>query len=542
MAVNRQLLELYQKLHGDFPLFGEHCLKVRNKVGNTVPFVMNHGQKILHEAIEDQKRRTGKVRMLVPKSRQVGVSTYAGARFYHNTSMNKGRNTYILAHEQSASETLFGMVDRYHKNNPFAPHVGAANVRELVFDQLDSSYAVSTAGSKAGGRGKAMNNFHGSEVAFWPNAGDHFAASVQTVPDMENTEIILESTANGVTGEFYERVQDAIAKKGDYEYAFIPWFVMPEYSRRPPEGFEISNENDGSIFTEQEYMEQFNLTIEQMVWRRNKIFEMRSAALFDQEYPATVELAFQQKAEGVYHDAGKILRARKRQDVQAAGPLILGVDPAGEGGDRFAIAFRRGYVVERVIWRDKIDHMEAVAWLKSIIDEYDPAVVFIDAGGIGKPVISTLRGMGARYNIPHVRAVNFGAPSQSKLAKPNMPGPKNRRAEMQQRLKEWLELEEGVKLPDDDAIQADLTNVRIKPSITNDLQLMSKHDMRKEGIRSPDLADAIGLTFADLIYIREYTEPKKKPTFGPDNGPSIIITPTNGEVEEYGGGGGGWML
>lgn len=525
----------------DFELFGSKILKVRNKVGNVVPFVMNDGQRILHEAIEKQKRATGKVRMLVPKSRQVGVSTYSGARFYHNTTMFKGRNTYILAHEQTASEALFGIVDRYNKNNPFAPHVGAANVRELVFDQIESSYTVATAGSKAGGRGKSMNNFHGSEVAFWPNAADHFAASVQTVPDMEGTEIILESTANGVTGEFYERVQDAIAGKGDYQFSFIPWFVMPEYARKVPDDFEISNENDGSLFTEQEYMELFGLTLEQMVWRRNKIFEMRNAALFDQEYPASVELAFQQKAEGAYHDAGKILRARKRDNSRGQGPLILGVDPAGEGGDRFSIAFRRGYVVEQVIWRDKIDHMEAVEWLKTIIDEYDPAVVFIDAGGIGKPVLSSLRGKGERYNLPYVRAVNFGAPSQFKLARPNMPGPKNRRAEMQQRVKEWLELEEGVALPDIDAIQADLTNIRIKPSLTNDLQLLSKPEMRKLGLRSPDLADAIGLTFADLTFIREWSQKPKKPGFTPDKPASSVIAPSPEEISDYGGGGFGWM-
>lgn len=540
MAVDKRLFEMYGALREDFELFGSQVLKVRNKVGNVVPFVMNDGQRILHEAIEKQKRVTGKVRMLVPKSRQVGVSTYSGARFYHNTTMFKGRNTYILAHEQTASEALFGIVDRYNKNNPFAPNVGAANVRELVFDKIESSYTVATAGSKAGGRGKSMNNFHGSEVAFWPNAADHFAASVQTVPDMENTEIILESTANGVTGEFYERVQDAIAGKGDYRFSFIPWFVMPEYSRKVPEGLEISNENDGSLFTEQEYMELFDLSVEQMVWRRNKIFEMRNAALFDQEYPASVELAFQQKAEGAYHDAGKILRARKRNNRRGEGPLILGVDPAGEGGDRFSIAFRRGYVVEQVIWRDKIDHLEAVEWLKTIIDEHDPAVVFIDAGGIGKPVLSTLRGKGERYNLPYVRAVNFGGPSQFKLARPNMPGPKNRRAEMQQRVKEWLELEEGVTLPDIDAIQADLTNIRIRPSLTNDLQLLSKPEMRKLGLRSPDLADAIGLTFADLTFIREWSQKPQKPGFTPDKSLSSIIAPTVEDVADYGGGH-GWM-
>ena len=540
MPVSKKLLDMYGTLRGDLKLFGAHCLRVRNKIGNVEPFVFNSGQEMLDDAIEKQKARTGRVRMLVPKSRQVGVSTYTAARFYHKTSMQRGKNTYILAHEQTASETLFGIVERYHANNPFAPHVGAANVRELLFDRIDSSYTVSTAGSKAGGRGKAMNYFHGSEVAFWPNASDHFAASVQTVPDMDDTEIILESTANGVTGEFYERVQDAIQRKGDYEFCFIPWYLMREYRRRVPEDFVLSEERDGSMFTEVEYAELYNLSHEQMAWRRAKIHELRSPSLFDQEYPASVELAFQQKMEGVYHDAGKILKARKRTGVTAAGPLILGVDPAGEGGDRFAIAFRRGYVCERIIWRDKIDHEEACEWLKTVIDEYDPAVVFIDAGGIGKPVLSTLRAKGPRYQLPFVRAVNFGAPSQHKLARPQMPGPKNRRAEMQQRLKEWLELPEGVSIPDMDALQADLVEMRIKPSLTNDLQLESKQEIKKRGGRSPDLADALGLTFADLIFIREFKDKPKKPGFMQDKAPSTIVAPTFDEIGEFGGGS-GWM-
>lgn len=550
-AVDRKLLAVYEQARGDFEFFSENCLKIKDKLGNTSPFAWNGAQVLLHGSIEEQKRRTGRVRKIVVKGRQQGVSTYIGARYYHNSTMNKGRNTFILSHKKDTSEALFGIVERYQKNNPFAPLTGKDNVNELEFPRLDSSYYIETAGAQSSGRGKTSLNFHGSEVGFWNNAPAHFAGSVQTVPDMDGTEVALESTANGVTGEFYERTQDAIAQKGDYELCFIPWYLQKEYSRRVPEDFELTEDAEGEYgcnigLSELEYMNTFELNEGQMVWRRNKIIELRKQdgiVLFDQEYPATVELAFQQKAEGAYHKVANILKARKRTGVVAAGPLILGVDPAGEGGDRFAIAFRRGYVCEKIIWRDRIDHDTAVEWLKTVIDENNPALVFIDAGGLGKAIISSLRGKGQRYNIPHVRAVNFGGKSQSKMARPEMPGPKMRRDEMQQRLAEWLALAEGVSVPDMDVLQADLVEMRIKKSLTNDLQLESKQEIKARGGRSPDLADALGLTFADLVFVRNYASPKPEKAFMQDAEKPAIIEPSAQEVDEYGGGGGGfgWM-
>lgn len=552
-AVDRKLLDAYEECRTDFRFFAANCLKIKDKLGNTVPLVWNGAQELLHETVEKQKRRTGRVRIINVKGRQQGCSTYWGARYYHNTTMNRGRNTFILSHKKDTTDALAAIVARYQANNPFAPQTGKDNVLELEFPRLDASYYLETAGAASSGRGKTSLNFHGSEVGFWNNAPAHFSGSVQTVPDMDGTEVALESTANGVTGAFYERTQDAIQRRGDYELCFIPWYLQTEYMRRVPEGFELTEEEEGAYscnigLSERKYAELFELSDEQMVWRRNKIHELKAEgglSLFDQEYPATVELAFQQKAEGAYHSVVDILKARKRTDVSAGGPLILGVDPAGEGGDRFAIAFRRGHVCEKIIWRDKVKHDEAVLWLKSVIDEANPALVFIDAGGLGKAIISSLRAKGPAYNLPRVHAVNFGGKSQSKMARPAAPGPKMRRDEMQQRLAEWLALPEGVSLPDLDTLQADLIEMKIKRNSTNDLQLESKHEIRDRGGRSPDLADALGLTFADMVYVRNYAEAKPQPAFMQDAKPTLI-QPTAAEIEDFGfgggyGGGTSWM-
>ena len=66
---------------------------------------------------------------------------------------------------------------------------------------------VGTAGTRDVGRSKTLQPFHGSEVAFWPNARTHFAGVLQAVPDLPGSEIILESTANGAGGEFHGRWQ-----------------------------------------------------------------------------------------------------------------------------------------------------------------------------------------------------------------------------------------------------------------------------------------------------------------------------------------------
>lgn len=522
----------------DLKLHAKECLKIRTKERKIVPFELNKVQVYIDGVLNKQKAELGYVRALILKGRQQGASTYVAARYYSAASLRKNTNVFILAHEQAASDALFGIVSRYHSNNPIAPSTGMSNVKSLELKHMGSEYTVSTAGAKATGRSKTIDLLHGSEVAFWQNADKHFAASVQAVPSTPGTEVILESTANGPSGEFYERVQDAIAGRGDYILIFVPWFWSDEYSRDVPAGFELSADvADKGVMSEQEYAEIHGLTLGQMAWRRAKIDELRSERLFMQEYPSTVHEAFQTTDDDSYIEAVPVLRARKR-DREALGPLIIGADPAGPGGDRFSVARRRGTCVYKVEYRNKLETLEAVEWLHSIIQDEKPSIVNIDAGGIGAAIISLLKTKHPDY--PRlVKSINFGGTSHHKMAKPKVPGPKNRRAEMWTRCKEWLDLEEGVSLPDDDAIQADLTAPRLKKTLTNDILLESKEEMRARGIRSPDLGDAIVLTFADLRHIKKYLQPKQPSKFGvPEQTQNIPATPKRAAVGQPNG----WMI
>lgn len=272
-----------QRLKDDFPHYAAKCLKIRTKTGSVEPLIFNKAQTYIHQRLEEQKARTGKVRALILKGRQQGVSTYVGGRFYHRASHSRGVRVFILTHEDAATQNLFEMVDRYHEHCPVLvkPSTGAANAKELNFDLLDSGYKVGTAGTKGVGRSSTIQLFHASEAAFWPHAETHAAGILQAIPDVSGSEIIKESTANGVGNVFHQEWREAETGASDFEAIFVPWFWQEEYRSPVPPDFQRDEEED-------QIAELYGLDDDQLVWRRRKIAELKDPILFKQEYPLCV--------------------------------------------------------------------------------------------------------------------------------------------------------------------------------------------------------------------------------------------------------------
>ena len=499
-----------QTLKDDFPRFAERRLKIRTKRSQIAPLVLNRAQRHLHERLEAQRARCGgKVRALVLKARQQGFSTYIEARFYWKTTHRRGTQAFILTHDQDATDNLFGMVKRFHDHCPerVRPSTGRGNSRELQFDLLDSGYTVGAAGSQAVGRSKTLQLLHGSEAAFWKNAPAHFAGVMQAVPDLADTEIIIESTANGPQGEFFERWQRAEAGIGDYQAIFTPWFWTEEYRRAVPAGFVLAP-------GEADYAALHGLDNGQMAWRRAKLHELKDPLLFMQEYPATAVEAFAATHHDSFIAPAAVLRARKAT-VEGLGPLVVGVDPKREGEDRFAMAWRQGRKLIRVTSDPApIDALSAASRIKAVIDQDRPAKVFMDVGGPGGAIGDVLRSWGEPY-ASVLRLVNFGSaplePIQLLDDGSRHPGPKNRRAEMWKRSRDWLDEEGGVDIPDSDALQADACAPGYSYDLQQRLVLEAKERMAARGARSPDEWDAVALTFAEPVAEPRPGRPVERP-------------------------------
>ena len=479
-------------LREDIELHCETCMYVKDKAGKRVLLSFNRAQRYIHARIEAQRRKTGKVRAIILKGRQQGASTYIGARFYCLSSINFGRNAFIVAHEQKATDNLFNMVKRYHAHNPFAPSTGATNAKELVFDKLDGGYKLATAGTDDVGRSNTAQLMHASEFAFWRNAQMHMAGLGNIVADIDDTEFIIESTAKGIGNPFHSMWQDAEAGKGEYIAIFVPWYWQDEYRARVPKDFQLSSDD-------QKYQAAYGLDQEQMAWRANKIitYGQGFAWLFDQEYPATPALAFRSSTADPLINPTTVMAAVNSKYRLKTGSFVIGCDPAEYGDDRTAIVFRHGRTVFRVEYHEKKGPMEVAGILASYWRDMQPDAIFIDKIGIGSGIVDRLKELG----IP-VIGVNSASQAQDSERYAN------KRAEIWYRMKEWLE-DEPNRLPNDAALIADISAPGYKTHSNGSRLIESKESMKRRGIRSPDGGDALALTFAEPVIPRAMREERQ---------------------------------
>lgn len=356
--------------HDDVELHAKDCLKIKDhQTAKILPFIYNKGQQILHNIAEKQKAEKGYVRIVLLKSRRFGGSTYVEGRFYSLSSQNFNRYTFIIAHEEKSTTTLFRMAKLMHQLNPCGPATLASNAKELRFDTEDgqglrSEYQLATAKTVDAGRSQGVHYLHCSEEAFWMDGRPLLDGLLQCVPDPPaESEIFRESTANGYGNSFQEDVSAAYAEgrypyytEGDHTYAwhdpesqsdwllvFIPWYVIERYTK----DFENDLKKQAFIKTcEKKVFDEsdlrwvdsealklkrkHNLSWERLNWREWAIANKCGGSIdkFHQEYPSNVEEAFLSEGSNVF---GKVLcddtEALCELPIVIGDPIVLAGQP-----------------------------------------------------------------------------------------------------------------------------------------------------------------------------------------------------------------------
>lgn len=372
----------------------EKYIKIKNKANQIIDFKLNLPQQRLYDVIKDQKKQNKPVRIIILKARQMGFSTVTESILFKETTTKFNVNTGIITHQDDATTNLFNMSKLMYDKLPLEmkPSLKASNAKELVFNNdygtgLNSKIRCMTAGTSGVGRSYTYTNLHISELAFWPgDKKETMTGLLQAVPNLPGTMIIVESTANGY--EYFKDMWDkAVNGENDFVPLFVGWNELEEY-QMPYNGFELTSE-------EKLLQENFNLTLEQLTWRRWCIKNNCSGDIeqFKQEYPITPEEAFISTGYCYFNKEIVINRINKLQDkkplrtgffsyqlngndisditweddekgyiklykyVEEGHPYVEGGDTAGEGSDRFT-----GQVIDN-------SNGEQVATLKKDLDE-----------------------------------------------------------------------------------------------------------------------------------------------------------------------------
>jgi len=461
------------------------------------PLIWNRAQRHVHKIIEQQKERTGKVRVVILKGRQTGISTYVCARFYHKTTLSPGlgQRTHIQTHEESSTKALYGMVARLHKHMLPDYNLATTAPNSFVFASVDSRYTLSTAKNISGtGRGTTPHNLHCSEFGFWPHADVHMSGIISAVPDTRGSEIIFESTANGASGAFYTMWQMAEAGESEYEPIFIPWWWIDDFSNHnPPDNYVASEQ-------EEDYGRLRSLNAAQVCWMHYKNINLGGkpgelCPLFRQEYPGDPQEAFQASGQNPFiepHYVVEAMAASIQPDQYSA--HVLGVDPAFGGPDKTRLIDRKGPVAGEIVNETyKVptgDEMALANYIVRLIDIHQFDRVFIDAGVGGRGIVSRLIELGFGSI---VSAVQFGStPTEPKLYI-------QKRSEMWGNMRDWFKTPGGVSIPKDPQLHREICGPTFKQDEKHRIQLETKDKIRERLKFSPDGADALALTFAETV-------------------------------------------
>lgn len=413
------------------PLLGE--LSIQDKNLSVHRLVPNWAQIEYLAAAEHQLKTTGRIRIIVLKARQLGISTITEGLLFRMAMMRPGYRGLVIAHEVPASQNLLAMTSRYWDTYPYRKLYTPKSYSKNNMSWLEtrSSIDIGTAGNKAVGRSATYHGVHASELAFWPDPSIAMLGLRQTVPDAPGTMIVMESTANGMGDYFHS--QWMAAEEGETEYIplFLPWWKHYEYTASfiglEPRPLGNLDEEEKLLAT----MLPDNELVDRLLWRR---YAIRNKAegdrlKFMQEYPATPEEAFiasgtnvfpHEHLKAVYQQVdgfrGVLLRDGDKVEFKQTddGPLtvfskpstnrdwgkyLVAGDPTHTTRGDFAViqVINRRTMEQVAIWRARIDPGTFAEELFKVGLYYNTALVTSEIEGPGYMTIGKLLGMEYPY-------------------------------------------------------------------------------------------------------------------------------------------------
>lgn len=222
-----------------------------------------------------------------------------------------------------------------------------------------------------------------------------------------------------------------------------------------------------------------------------KTFEKIIAQYGEDSDEARVEVKGQFPNRGSNQFIGKdtVASALAREAIPDPGaPLLMGVDVARFGEDKSVIAFRKGRDARVIPWQmyKSIDTVQLAGIVADLAGKHKPDAIFVDGNGVGGGVVDNLKAWGYR-----IVEVQMGASATDGDTYTN------KRAEIWGRMREWLQTG---SIPDLPELAADLISPEYSyHPVSNRIQLESKERMKSRGLASPDLAEALAMTFSQPV-------------------------------------------
>ncbi len=295
---------------------GKCMILDRDDPDRPVPMVPRVGQWEVLWAMLDQASMGQPIRILVPKYRRHGISTFIQALFYFMVRTIPYRNCRTAAHRDTSATEIFQLAKIMYENDPDFPR-SAMTMQEARWKieppGMHSTYKCESGAGAFAMSGGTIHALHVSELAKFKNTQSQDKQAMESMLNAvsqtsSNTIVVLESSGQGPEGVFPERCLAAVEdpEHSSYRCVFLPWSLdptlqldedgLPDEFKPPLKGDEIT------------LRDAHKLTDGQLAWRRSKLWdEFRSREAwwetppsFKWDYPLVLEDCFGQKTGRIY--------------------------------------------------------------------------------------------------------------------------------------------------------------------------------------------------------------------------------------------------
>ncbi len=298
-------------------------LKIHDKLGHLRTPDWHSGWEKMAKLVDRQQKLGRPIRILDLKSRQAQHSAGWCTHLFKRVAFMPGQHARVFCdlHKNAANLQRYmkTYADFYSPGPRGLATVGPVNENKSEHKLEwpgDSWVEFGSAENATGGRSAAVRHLICDEFAFWRDAETLMTGLLNSVPDDPDTFIVIDSTANGAGGPFYERwkTYSDPGYTGDWTAAFFAWLEHYENVR---EIEDLRRFEDSLSREEQELQKTFRLSLEQLNWRRWAIQNKCEGSIekFHQEHPATAEEAFLTSGRPRF-DLISLGRMRSSQDSQ----------------------------------------------------------------------------------------------------------------------------------------------------------------------------------------------------------------------------------
>ncbi len=262
-------------------------------------------------------------RDIILKPRQVYITTLEAARDLWFFLTRPGARVVVVCQSQTDQAPFKDIAEKFRlffdslARAGLKLEFGREAVGEWSLPSRDSTMRIIQAGASEAaaakkGRGGTVNRLHVTEAAFFERAETTFNSLLESIPGPEHgSEVVNESTPNGVGGFYYDQWQAAVSGASGYTPHFFRWWDHGEYSLPldPGERIEPADETERKIVS-------LGVTEAQLKWYRRKVAE-KGKALTTQEYPSDPDTCFLTSGRGFFDAETTIrLKALAKQPVE----------------------------------------------------------------------------------------------------------------------------------------------------------------------------------------------------------------------------------